>query len=76
MSVDPKKKTVWLQVPVEVPEDFDESIDLTHFLNMFINFGFDDLAESVENVDVDSTEEEEKVVKETTWGEAIIEVKF
>lgn len=70
------KKTIWLSVPVEVPEDFDDSIDLAGFLNDFINIGLDDLTDSVEDDEVESSEEEEFVVNQTEWGQPRLEVKF
>ena len=59
-------KEVWLAIPVQVPEDVD--VDLASYLNRFVEIGFTDLTDSVEDQDIESDVDDEIVVQKTSWG--------
>ena len=69
-------KTVYLVVPVEVPDTFEQVDDLTKYLNKFIEIGLNDLQETVEDENIDSDELDELVATQTEWGTPFVEVKY
>lgn len=58
-----------LTVCVEINDDFDTNeIDLVNFLNQFLEIGMNDLKDSVEDEDIESTPEEIVVATRTKWS--------
>jgi len=66
--------TVWVLIPVQVPGG--EDLDITGYVNNFISIGLTDLQESVDDPNIDSSEDDELVVKKCVFGEAKMEQKF
>lgn len=66
-------KEVWLAIPVQVSEGVDvDSVDLAGYLSRFIDVGFSDLSDSVEDEEIDSDESDEVVANKTHWGEPVV----
>ena len=60
---------IHLTVCVDVPDDFDANeIDLVNFLSQFLEIGMNDLKDSVEDEDIESTPEEIVVATSTQWS--------
>jgi hypothetical protein len=56
-------------VCINVPDDFDANeIDLSKFLNQFLEIGINDLKDSVEEKEIESTPEEILVATSTQWS--------
>jgi len=61
--------TVKLVVTVQAPVEFDlDAVDLAGYLSKFIQIGLSDLEDSVADDDIESSEEEEAVASQVTWG--------
>lgn len=61
---------VWLAIPVKVQGKLD--IDLAHYLERFLEIGFEDLNESVNDNDIESDADDEILLEKTTWGIPIV----
>jgi hypothetical protein len=56
-------------VCVDIPDNFDANeIDLMEFLNQFLEIGINDLKDSVQEEEVESTPEEILVATSTKWS--------
>ena len=64
------KSEVWLEIPVQVPNGLD--IDLAAYLERFLEIGFDDLNESVNDRDIESDLDDEILLEKTVWGSPIV----
>lgn len=74
MSVE--ENTIYVVVPVKVPEGFALTDELAKYLNKFIEIGLTDLQETVEDEEIATDEEDELVATQTEWGHPFIEQKF
>jgi len=69
-------KTVYVVVPVEVPETFTDTENLPTYLNKFIEIGINDLQEAIEDPDIGSDDTDVLIAEKITWKEPYLEQKF
>ncbi len=71
----PENKTLWIAVPVIVPEETDPDVfNIDHYLNKFINEGLAGIKTSVECARDNDQEYDtfDEVVADFDWGSAIM----
>lgn len=69
-------KTVYVVVPVEVPETFEQVDNLAGYLNKFIEIGINDLQEAIEDPDISSDNTDVLIAEKITWKEPYIEKTY
>lgn len=68
------KKTVWVRVPVEFPEKIE--LDVAGYVNKFLSIGLADLQDSLEDSEMELSDDDKIVAEHCNFGVAIIEQKF
>jgi hypothetical protein len=68
------KETVWVRVPVEVPEKIE--LDVAGYVSKFISIGLADLQVSLEDSEMEFSDDDKIVAEHCAFGVAIIERNF
>jgi hypothetical protein len=68
-------KTVWVAIPVQVPEGADPHLDLPGYLNRFVSIGMNDLQETVDDPNMDMSDDDILVAEKCQFGQPkIVEI--